>query len=52
MDGKTYILEGYAIMNSGEDEATSSKQLSTAMRRLAKEVHPQAAFRRGLPPDT
>lgn len=51
-DGKAYIIDRYAVMNSGEDEATSLKQLPDAMRRLGDELDPEAALRRGLPPDT
>lgn len=39
-------------MQSSEDEATSSRRLSSARRRLGNELHPETALRRGLPPDT
>lgn len=52
LDGKACILDKYAVVDSAEDTTTASRNLPSAMRKLGAELDPEAASRRGLPPDT
>ena len=40
------------VVDSAEDTTTASRNLPSAMRKLGAELDPEAASRRGLPPDT
>lgn len=51
-DGKPNIIEKYAVMNPGEDEATSTHQFPAALRRLGKELESQTTSPADLVPVT
>ncbi|CAM9698129.1 unnamed protein product, partial [Ectocarpus fasciculatus] len=49
-DGKACVLQNYAVVDPGEDTATSVERLPDAMRTLGSELDAEAALRRGQPP--
>ncbi|CAN0497012.1 unnamed protein product, partial [Ectocarpus sp. 12 AP-2014] len=49
-DGKACVLQNYAVVDPGEDTATSAERLPDAMRTLGNELDAEAALRRGQPP--